>query len=174
MLAQMQLCYPCTARTVTVLCLSLSPKWLQDILELYNPDITIDNYADILTHCDSFNISVSDAQVEFVMAQTKAQSKSKLWFTLRAGRVTASAFHAACHTRIEKPATSLLRAICSPNDQCFSSVATDWGKSNEAIARDAYVTSQHAQHSDFDCSNCGLRTSEIKLASLWEARGKES
>ena len=70
--------------------------------------------------------------------------------------MTASAFHAACHTRIEKPAMSLLRAICLPNDQCFSSVATDWGKSNEAFARDASVTSQHAEHSDFDCRDCGL------------------
>ena len=68
--------------------------------------------------------------------------------------MTASEFHASCHTRIEKPAMSLLRAICSPNDQCFSSVATDWGKSNEAFARDAYVTLQHAEHSDFDCRDC--------------------
>ena len=135
---------------------SVSNMAARHLGQLYDPDINIDNYADILTYCDSFDIGVSDAQVDFVMEQTKAQSKSKLWFTMRAGRVTASGFHAACHTRIEKPAMSLLRAICSPNDQCFSSAATDWGKSNEAIARDAYVTSQHAQHSDFDCSDCGL------------------
>ena len=98
---------------------SVSNMAARHLGQLYDPDITIDNYADILTYCDSFDISVSDAQVDFVMEQTKAQSKSKLWFTMRAGRVTASAFHAACHTRIEKPAMSLLRAICSPNDQFF-------------------------------------------------------
>ena len=75
---------------------SVSNMAARHLGQLYNSDITIDNYVDILTYCDSFDISESDAQVEFVMEQTKAHSKSKLWFTMRAGRVTASALHAAC------------------------------------------------------------------------------
>ena len=46
---------------------SVSNMAARHLGQLHNSDITIDNYVDILTYCDSFDISVSDAQVEFVM-----------------------------------------------------------------------------------------------------------
>ena len=81
--------------------------------QLYDSSVPCDIYNDVLLHCATINISVTEDQVQYVVQQTVKQSKSKLWFSMRAGRVTASTFYAACHTRIEKPVMSLLRSICS-------------------------------------------------------------
>ena len=75
---------------------------------------------------------------------------------MRAGRVTASTFYAACHTHIEKPARSVLRSICMPNAHRFSSAATDWGKTHESIARDQYEALHAVQHTDSVCQASGL------------------
>ena len=90
------------------------------------------------------------------MHETKEQSKSALWFSMRAGRVTASMFYDACHTCIEKPAPSLIRTIRTPQAQCFKSAATSWGIVNKSKARLEYETLQDAQHENFSCQDCGL------------------
>ncbi len=106
-------------------------------------------------YCDNVDISVNDEQVKFVLHETKEQSNSALW-SMRAGKVTASMFYGACHTRIEKPAPSLLRTICTPQDQCFKYAATSWGIANESKVRLEYATMQDAQHEHFSCQDCGL------------------
>ena len=93
----------------------------------------------------------------YVVQHTVDQSNSKLWFSMRAGRVTASTFYAACHTRIEKPAMSVLRSICVPNAHRFSSAATDWGKTHESIARDPYEALHAVQHTDSVCQESVAR-----------------
>ena len=103
--------------------------------QLYDSSVPCDIYNDVLLHCATINISVTDDQVQYVVQQTVKQSKSKLWFSMRAGRVTASTFYAACHTRIEKPAMSVLRSICMPNAHRFSYAATEWGNTHESVGR---------------------------------------
>ena len=83
---------------------SVSYKAPKHLGQLYDPDMEIDDYDDVPMHCDSVDINLNDEQVKFVLHETKQQSKSALWFSMRAGRVTASMFYGACHTRIEKPA----------------------------------------------------------------------
>ena len=88
---------------------SFVPKSLCDrapkhLGQLYDPDLSFDSFADILSHCAAVDISVTTAQVDYVLNDTEAQSKSKLWFSMRLGRVTASNFYAVCHTRLERPA----------------------------------------------------------------------
>ena len=124
----------CMPSTATVSCRSacLAPP-LDD--QLYDSSVPCDIYNDVLLHCATINISVTEDQVQYVVQQTVKQSKSKLWFSMRAGRVTASTFYAACHTRIEKPAMSVLRSICTPNAHRFSSAATEWGNTHESVAQ---------------------------------------
>ena len=76
--------------------------------QLYDPDLSFDSFANMLTHCAYVDISVTTAQVDYVLNDTEVQSKSKLWFSMRLGRVTASNFYAVCHTRLDRPALSIL------------------------------------------------------------------
>ena len=124
--------------------------------QLYDPNVACDVYNDVLLHCATVDISVTEEQVMYVVQHTVDQSNSKLWFSMRAGRVTASTFYAACHTRIEKPAMSVLRSICMPNAHMFSSAATDWGKTHESVARDQYEALHAVQHTDSVCQGSGL------------------
>ena len=139
---------------------SFVPKSLCDrapkhLGQLYDPDLSFDSFADILSHCAAVDISVTTAQVDYVLNDTEAQSKSKLWFSMRLGRVTASNFYAVCHTRLERPAPSILRSICTSNTS-FTSAATDWGKEHESDARDQYTGSQIIDHDNFTCNENGL------------------
>ena len=124
--------------------------------QLYDSSVPCDIYNDVLLHCATINISVTEDQVQYVVQQTVEQSQSKLWFSMRAGRVTASTFYAACHTRIEKPAMSVLRSICTPNAHRFSSAATEWGNTHESVARDQYEALHTVQHTDVVCQASGL------------------
>ena len=81
--------------------------------QLYDPKVPCDVYNDVMLHCATVDISVTEEQVQYLVQQTVDQSKSNLWFSMRAGRVTASTFYAACHTRIEKHAMScFVRSVC--------------------------------------------------------------
>ena len=71
---------------------------------------------------DSIAVDVDQAvRLEEV---TKKQSKSKLWFRFRAGRVTASRFKAAASTNVAQPSQSLIKQICYPESQQFKTAAT--------------------------------------------------
>ena len=55
--------------------------------QLYDSSVPCDIYNDVLLHCATINISVTEDQVQYVVQQIVKQSKSKLWFSMRAGRV---------------------------------------------------------------------------------------
>ena len=74
---------------------------------------------------------------------------------MRLGRVTASNSFTVCHTRLERPALSILRSICT-SDNSFTSAATNWGKEHESDARAQYTSSQTIVHDKFTCSENGL------------------
>ena len=122
--------------------------------QLYDPNVSCES--DMMLHCATVDITVTEEQVQYLVQQTVDQSKSKLWFSMRADRVTASTFYAACHTRTEKPALSVLRSICMPNAHRFSSAATDWGKTHESVARDQYEALHAVQHTDSVYQASGL------------------
>ena len=62
---------------------SLCDRAPKHLGQLCDPDLHYDNFADILTHCAAVDINVTTAQVEYVLNDTEAQSKSKLWFAMR-------------------------------------------------------------------------------------------
>ncbi len=129
-------------------------KTAQIVGSLYDSTLKCNTYDDVLVHCASVNVSVTDAQVKFVECETRQQASSPLWFKMRAGRVTASTFHAACHISLQKPSVSLLKRICTNTH--FSSAATDYGIQHENNARKQYIVESSCEHVNFSCKMCGL------------------
>ena len=84
------------------------------------------NYPDLLDVCRSVDVQISCEMAQSVEKETRLQSHSKLWYTYRAGRVTASRMKAAvCHTNIAKPSQSLINSICYPEAFNFFSKQTE-------------------------------------------------
>lgn len=54
----------------------------------------------------------------------RQQGESRLWFDMRAGRVTVSRFKSAARTDPTNPSKSLIRQICYPALCRFSTAAT--------------------------------------------------
>ena len=141
----------------------------------------IENESDALLD----HLKFSTEQARCLTESTILQSKSLLWFEQRKGRITASIFGAVSKTSLEKPSRSLLDRILQLRP--FPNVpALEWGRTNEGVARKAYimaVTSNHSHlkvtqtglhlHSSYpfvgaspdgivECSCCGLGLLEIK------------
>ncbi len=82
--------------------------------------------------------------VKAVEMKTRDQSNSRLWFRMRAGRITASKFKAVCCTDLSSPSLSLILSICHPNTMRFRTAATSWGCQHEKDALEQYQkTSLH-------------------------------
>lgn len=96
---------------------------------------------------------------EEIERSTKQQSGTPLWFAFRAGRVTASTAHAACHTPLLCPSLSLVKRMCYPDEHSFSCPATEWGRAKEKVAREAYIAEASKRHFDFRCEQSGLHIS---------------
>ena len=56
---------------------------------------------------DKTGIILTDDIAKCVEAETRDHSKSKLWYTYRAGRIMASKFTAVCRTDLSNPSESL-------------------------------------------------------------------
>ena len=69
------------------------------------------SYTKLLDACVEIDISMTQENMTAVEMETKGQSKSNLWFTYRAGRITASRMKSACHTGPSHPSQSLIKAI---------------------------------------------------------------
>jgi len=90
-------------------------------LPLLDPSL---NYLELLNACDSISLSITDEESQAIERATQKQAESKVWFSQRAGRITASRLKAACHTDISKPSRSLIKTICYPEAHKFTSTAT--------------------------------------------------
>ncbi len=87
---------------------------------------------------------------------TRGQSKSKLWFQQRTGRVTASRLKSALSTSLAKPSQSIIKLICYPESSKFYSAGCTWGCNHEGPAREAYVAQYKSKHERFMISRSGL------------------
>ena len=135
---------------------SASKDWPKDLSTIYDPKLDSTNYESVMSYCDNINIGLNQEQVNLVETETRQQSQCTNWQRHRVGRITASNFHATTHTNVEKPSSSVLKTICHPASQSFTSAATEWGKKNESKARDAYVAIMCKQHENFECTDSGL------------------
>ena len=126
--------------------------------ELFVEEYLVAPYTDLMDKCDECfgKIKVTMEQAKIVEKNTRSQTKSKLWFQQRSGRVTASKLKAAVHTNIVQPSLSLIMSICYPESRQFHSKATSWGCEHEKTARDAYVTLKKKDHNNLDVRTCGL------------------
>ena len=70
------------------------------------------------------SLKVTKEQSTCLEANTREQSGSKLWFTHRAGRITASNFKAAAVTNSCMPSQSLISRLYYPENHKFSTTAT--------------------------------------------------
>ena len=131
------------------------PAYITDLYDEAMLDASLDV---LLNRCDDVlkGMGVTAAESAAVEKATRDQSKSKLWFRFRAGRVTASKFRDAAHTPPANPSSSLIRAICYPDAYQFSSAATTWGLEHEQTARDCYVKLFEPNHCDFKVTDSGF------------------
>lgn len=100
-------------------------------------------------------LDVSPAEAMAAEKNSKLQSKSKLWFKYRAGRITASKMKAAVSTKIEAPSISLINSICYPAKK-ISSKAIAWGCKHEDKARNQYIQVAATKHENFNCDRSGF------------------
>ena len=83
-------------------------------------------------------MDVSNKQAKAIEEATRNQSKSSLWFDVRAGRITASKFHQACHTDPASPSILLASPRMFAMAQNFHPRQLPLGKTHEKHALDRY------------------------------------
>ena len=105
---------------------SCTDKFPVNLTRLYDPKYLTMSYDLLLNECDRVfgSLDVSVEQAENLEQATRMQSKSRLWFRYRAGRITASRFKAAVSTDADNPSPSLIKAICYPGSMKIKSRAT--------------------------------------------------
>ncbi|CAN8014073.1 unnamed protein product, partial [Ixodes persulcatus] len=125
---------------------------------IFNQEALSDTLGKLIERAEAFfaSFSVSAAMVKFAEATTRAQSKCPKWYTYRAGRITASTMKSVCSTSVEKPSLSVLKRICYPEDNKFSTPATRWGLDHEEEAVQSYVGKVKSAHANFTHRRAGL------------------
>jgi hypothetical protein len=137
---------------------ALSSDSLPKLLDsLYKPEYLESDYDDLLKLAEShLHEKVTPAMVEHLSQVTCEQTKSKEWYKYRAGRITASRFRQVIHTNCHKPSLSLLKSICYPEVDRFTTIATKWGLDHEINALTTYQNNMTASHNDFALISCGF------------------
>ena len=133
------------------------PIALQNI---FNPAHLEKDYDQLVMLAKNFSSthSVTQEMVEHLAKITCDQSKSKSWFRFRAGRITASRFKQTVCTNPDQPSLSLLKNICYPEINKFTTAATEWGCEHEMIGIQAYQTHM-ISHEEFVITKSGLHIS---------------
>ena len=128
------------------------------LTEVFQKDMLESSYPELLKVCSAVfdTITVTKEQASKLCEDTEKQSKSKVWFRHRAGRVTASRFKAAAHTNPDNPSQSLIKEICYPTSHKVYSEAITWGQKNEEVARAMYHSFMKEKHSNFLLTSSGL------------------
>ena len=128
------------------------------LTSLYDPDSANLSFPELARVCQNISreITITEKQRKIVEKETRYQASSQLWFSFRAGRITASKIKAATATNYLKPSMSLLKAICYPQEMRFSTPATRWGIEHEEVAKKKYYQLQSAMHTDLSVIECGL------------------
>lgn len=137
------------------------PLYIKEILPqpltaLYNQKYQEMHFPEILKACEALydTTTITPEQANMVELKTRGQSKCKLWYEQRAGRITASVLQKVLHTDFSKPSVSLLKSICYPHATKFFSVACEYGQQHEADALRIY--SMKITHPLFELQWSGL------------------
>jgi hypothetical protein len=152
---------PAILSTVPEYALNYVPKSSLDcfpspLQSLFQPKYMELSFPDLLTVCETAEVQVTAEMAKLVERETRKQSSCKLWFTYRAGRITASRMKYVCHTDPTNPSQSLVKSICYPEAYRFSSKATDWGCKHKQSARQFYIARMEKRHEAFKVAESGL------------------
>ena len=123
---------------------------------LHKPTYMELEYHELLEACKAVKVDITREMALAIEKETRLQSNSKLWYTYRAGRVTASHMKAVCHTDLTNPSQSLVKAICYPETFCFTSKQTAWGCHHEKPAREIYMKNVKGEHTNLSICDSGL------------------
>ena len=124
--------------------------------DIYDKNLKFDSLEDAVYACDYIDLTVSELQSQRSEGNTRTQSKCDMWFSYRAGRITASAIYDVCHTSSVKPSHSVLMKICYPLKYKFLSVQTNWGLTNKSRALAKYNNFAKCHHSDVTLRTIGF------------------
>lgn len=91
-------------------------------------------YSSLLQIGSETKLQLTVDQAKTVEVKTRDQTKSGMWFRMRAERITASNFKNACCTDLANPSKSLILSVCYPGVFRFSNKATKWGCQHELLA----------------------------------------
>uniref|UniRef100_A0AAV2KLV3 Uncharacterized protein n=1 Tax=Knipowitschia caucasica TaxID=637954 RepID=A0AAV2KLV3_KNICA len=123
---------------------SATPTLPKSIMDCRTEDTVSLSDGDMDELCKTFALpALTASHISAVERETRKQASSRIWFRQRAGRITASKLKQALHTTVDKPAKSLIKAICYPEANRFSSLATRYGCQHEAQARQEMRTMWH-------------------------------
>ena len=134
----------------------VQPSFPKPLPQMFDEKYLKYSYTELLAACEKSNITLTEQMVTAVEMETRAQSKSNLWFAYRAGRITASKMKSACHTDPSYPSQALIKAIVYPEAYKFNSKATLWGCRREKLARDFYSMQITRRHCTFEVNESGL------------------
>lgn len=135
---------------------SMASQLPEPLSELRKDDNLMKGWNELKKDADSISIVIREDQVRAVEALTRTQSKSKLWYTHRAGRITSSCMKSACTANLETPPISLINKVCYPDSQKLHTPATQWGRENEVRAKQAYININKTVHKNLKVAECGL------------------
>lgn len=101
-------------------------------------------------------VRYTEDDAAFIEQFTRGQTENWYWNKMRTGRVTASNFKSVCRTTISKPALSLVKQICWPENTSFYSKSTQYGCNHEKHAYDELFKKMKEHHLQYDLKKCGL------------------
>ena len=134
---------------------SLSSELPPVLSDLYSSSNLALSYYELLQlSCATDVMAITSEQCKAVEMKTRDQSNSRLWFRMRAGRITASKFKSVCHTDPATPSLSLIMHVCHPDTVKFKTAATSWGCQHETDALEQYTKTSN--HNDLRVSQSGL------------------
>ena len=85
-------------------------------------------------------LHVTPEKIRQIERETKDQSRSAFWYSVRRYRITASVFGKVYKRLPSTPPDSLVKELLHP--QQFSTKAMEWGRQHEPVALKAYVEHQ--------------------------------
>uniref|UniRef100_A0A1X7TTG2 YqaJ viral recombinase domain-containing protein n=1 Tax=Amphimedon queenslandica TaxID=400682 RepID=A0A1X7TTG2_AMPQE len=136
--------------------ISLSPDLPSPLSALYNSEYLSSHYIELLSLAEDLEISITEGQCLAVEKSTKTQFQSRIWYNMRAGRITASRLRAVCTADEAMPPLSLIMSICYPDVARFNSHATEWGCKHEDEARQRYSLQLNSTHDGLTITKSGL------------------
>ena len=116
-------------------------------------------------------MSISEQQVDYIDNLTQQQASCLVWFEQRAGRITGSVAHDVLHTKMEDPAPSLMKKICTVDPTPIQAEAVQYGRNHENDAINQYDKFMQSKgHTNFKVEKTGMKLSRERphIVGLWK------